>query len=123
MEQEELTQKIIRAFYDVHDELGSGFLESVYENALVISLEEKNLRIEKQKSLNVYFHNQCVGEFRADIIVENAIIIELKACSKLSGIHQAQVINYLKATGLPIGLLVNFGDKLEFKRLHNKSPL
>ncbi|MBI4837967.1 MAG: GxxExxY protein [Nitrospirae bacterium] len=113
---EDVTEKIIRCFYNVYDELGSGFLESVYEKALMIELEGIGLRADNQKSLNVLYKNHLVGEFKADIIVEDKIIIEIKAVNNLISQYEAQLINYLKATGIKVGLLVNFGVKLEFKR-------
>ncbi|HDL02112.1 MAG TPA: GxxExxY protein [candidate division Zixibacteria bacterium] len=112
----ELTDKAIKCFYKVYDELGTGFLESVYEKSLMIELKDIGLNSINQKSLNVYYKNQLVGDFKADIIVEDKIIIEIKAVSKLTVQHEAQLINYLKATDTKVGLLVNFGDKLEFKR-------
>lgn len=112
----ELTKEIIGCFYSVYDELGFGFLESVYGNALMFELEKRGLEAEKEKELNVHYKGQNVGIFRTDIIVEGKIIIELKATSKLNQLHEVQLVNYLKATKLEIGLLVNFGEKLEFKR-------
>lgn len=113
---EDLTERIIRCFYNVHDELGSGFLESVYEKALMIELESIGLKANNQKNLNVSYKNHVVGEFKADLIVDDKIIIEIKAVTSMTSQHEAQLINYLKATGIKVGLLVNFGDKLEFKR-------
>jgi GxxExxY protein len=113
---EDITKIIIRCFYNVYDELGSGFLESVYEKALMIELESIGLRADNQKILNISYKNHLVGEFKADIIVDDKIIIEIKAVNNLISQHEAQLINYLKATGIKVGLLVNFGDKLEFKR-------
>ena len=113
---EDLTKKIINCFYKVYDELGNGFLESVYEKALMIEMKNIELKVDSQKSLDVYYKNQLVGDFKTDIIVEDRIIIEIKAVNKLTAQHEAQLINYLKATGIKIGLLVNFGEKLEFKR-------
>ncbi len=113
---EDITKKIIKCFYKVYDELGSGFLESVYEKALMIELKDIGLKVDNQKSLDVYYKNQLVGEFKSDIIAEDKIIIEIKAVTNLTTQHEAQLINYLKATGIKVGLLVNFGDKLEFKR-------
>ena len=113
---EEITKKIIKCFYKIYDELGSGFLESVYEKALMIELKDMGLKADNQKSLDVYYKNQLVGEFKSDIIAEDKIIIEIKSVTKLTAQHEAQLINYLKATGIKVGLLVNFGDKLEFKR-------
>ncbi len=110
------TEKIIKCFYKIYDELGGGFLESVYENSLMIELENTGLKVDNQRNLNVYYKNQLVGDFKADIVVDDKIIIEIKAVTKLADNHEAQLINYLKATGIKVGLLVNFGDKLEFKR-------
>ncbi len=112
----ELTEKIIKCFYKVYDELGAGFLESVYEKSLLVELQDVGLLTESQKDLQVYYKDNLVGDFKADIIVENKVLVEIKAVSRLLSQHEAQLINYLKATGKKIGLLVNFGDKLEFKR-------
>ena len=113
---ENLTKNIIKCFYIVHDELADGFLESVYEIALLIEFRKKNLKAENQKLLNVNYKNQLIGEFKADIVVEDKVIIEIKACNSLAPQHEAQLIHYLRASGIRIGLLVNFGEKLEFKR-------
>ena|SRR3989338_3718963 len=116
---EKLTEKIIEACFEVINELGAGFLESVYEKALLIVLKEKRLKAEHQVPLSVKFRGKSVGDFFADILVEGAVILELKAVSKLSPEHSAQLINYLKATGIDVGLLINFGNpKLEYRRLH-----
>ena len=112
----DITEKIIKCFYNVYDELGPGFLESVYEKALLIELTEIGLRYESQKAIKVKYKGQNIGNFIADIIVEDKIIIEIKAIEKLIPKHEAQIINYLKATGIKLGLLVNFGSELEFKR-------
>ena len=116
-----LTEKIIGACFDVINELGSGFLESVYEKALLIALREKGLKAVSQTPIAVHFRCCVVGEFFADILVEDKIVIELKAVKALAPEHLAQVINYLKATGFEKGLLINFGNqKLEYRRLNNK---
>ena len=115
----DITEKIIRCCYNVYDELGSGFLESVYEKSLLKELEDNGLNCESQKSINVYFRNTLVGEFRADLIVEEKVLVEIKSISALQKIHKAQLMNYLKATKIQIGLLINFGEKLEFKRTIN----
>ena len=117
MKYEELTESIIRSFYEVFNELGCGFLESVYEKALTISLRKQNLSFECQKDLRVYFQGEEIGFFKADIIVEDKILIEIKACQNINNAHIAQTINYLKATNIEVGLLVNFGKKIELKRL------
>jgi len=117
----DITEKILGCCFEVINELGAGFLESVYENALVIALREKGLRVEQQPPLKVMFRERCVGEFFADLVVEEIVIVELKAVKTLAPEHMAQTINYLKATGLPVGLLVNFGTaRLEYKRLYGK---
>jgi GxxExxY protein len=116
---EELTGKILEACFEVSKELGAGFLESVYEKALMIALHQKGIRAETQVPLSVKFRGAIVGEFYVDVLVEGKIILELKAVRALIPEHQAQVINYLKATGIEVGLLINFGHpKLEYKRLH-----
>lgn len=112
----ELTDRIIGCFYEVHNELGGGFLESVYEQALMLVFKEKGIQAINNVPLNVKFKGILIGEFRADLLVENKVLIELKAVNLLNKQHEAQLINYLKATGIKVGLLVNFGDKLEFRR-------
>jgi len=113
---EEKTEKIIRAFYNVYNNLGYCFLEKVYENALLIELLKKGLKAEKQKPIKVYYDKYTVGEYFADIIVEDTIILELKAAESIVEEHELQLINYLKATDIEIGLLLNFGKNPEFKR-------
>ena len=113
---EELTAEIISAFYEVHKVLGFGFLEQVYQNALYKELIRRNLKCECQKELNVYYKNEIVGTYRPDIIVEDKVILELKAVSKLRPEHEWQLVNYLKGTGLKVGLLLNFGLSAEMKR-------
>jgi len=117
----DITEKIISAAFDVINELGAGFLESVYERALLVALKEKGLSAQSQVPLKVMFRGQSVGDFIADIIVEGKVLLELKAGKSLSAEHQAQTINYLKATGIELGLLINFGNaKLEFRRLYRQ---
>jgi GxxExxY protein len=121
MQEEELTEKILAASFEVINELGAGFLESVYEKALLIALREKGIAAFSQVSVPVHFRGQNVGDFFADIIVEDTILLELKAVKNLTPEHLAQVINYLKGTGLETALLINFGNKkLEYRRLHNR---
>ena len=121
MVNEELTGKIIQACFEVSNELGAGFLESVYEKALVVALVQKGLRASSQVPLKVRFRNVIVGDYFADLIVEDEVLIELKAVSRILQEHKAQVINYLTATGIRIGLLVNFGTpRIEHYRLHGK---
>ena len=119
MIQDELTSKILEACFEVSRELGAGFLESVYEKSLLIALTQKGLRAVGQVALNVKFRGAIVGDFYADLVVEDRVLVELKAVSRTLPEHKAQVINYLKATRLPVGLLVHFGNpKLEYYRLH-----
>lgn len=116
---EELTATALGACFEVAKELGAGYLESVYEKALLIALQQKGLDVKAQFPLSVKFRGHVVGEFYADILLEDKVIIELKTVRALTPEHQAQVINYLNATGIEVGLLVNFGNpKLEYKRLH-----
>lgn len=122
METNILTNKILKSCYEVHNELGIGFSEKVYENSLVIALKDHGLKVESQFPLTVNFRDQIVGEFLADIVVEDSVIVELKAVRCLQPEHQARIINYLKATEMNTGLLVNFAVKgLEIKRA--KSPV
>lgn len=118
---EDVTNKILAACFEVSNELGAGFLESVYEKALLIALRDKELTAQSQVPLKVSFRNKVVGDFVADIVVENKVLIELKAVKNLMLEHQAQIINYLKATGIEIGLLINFGNsKMEFRRFNRQ---
>ena len=112
----ELTEVIINAFYKVYNHLGYGFLEKVYENALMYELKSKGLFVEKQKPINVYYQQVLVGEFYADLEVNETIILELKASSELVYENEVQLMNYLKATEIEVGLLFNFGKKPEFRR-------
>ncbi len=112
----EITDIILRSFYEVYNELGNGFLESVYENALHIVLTGYGLYVERQKGINVFFRGKIIGDFKANLIVNEKVIIELKAVRALDRAHEAQLINYLKATDIEVGLLLNFGRKPEFKR-------
>jgi GxxExxY protein len=112
-----LTERIIGAAIRVRKELGLGFMEKVYENALAIELHEAGLQVEQQKPLKVHYHEHIVGDYVADLIVEGCVIIELKAAKGIDSAHIAQCLNYLQATGLPVALLMNFGDRFEYKRL------
>jgi GxxExxY protein len=116
----EITDKIIREAYHVYNTLGYGFLEKVYENSMMKKLEDCGLKAEQQKPIKVIFENKIVGEYFADIIVENKIIIELKAIESLNPIHEIQLLNYLKATNIEVGLLINFGKKIEIRRKVNQ---
>jgi GxxExxY protein len=115
---DQITEKIIGCAYAVSNELGVGFLEKVYENALLIEMEKKGLYVEQQKHVSVTYGGQIVGDYIADLIVEGSVIIELKAVKSIERIHQAQLLNYLKATGIHAGLLLNFGTaRLSVKRM------
>lgn len=116
--EKELTERIIGACMEVSNELGAGFLESVYERALVIALTARGLKVQVQAPLEVRFRGHLVGEFYADILVEGRVVVEVKAAKALNAEHEAQLINYLRATGIKVGLLVNFGrPRVEWKRL------
>jgi GxxExxY protein len=117
---EELTKKILQACFEVSNELGSGFLESVYEKSLFMALESFGLRVKTQVPLKVWFRDKIVGDFYVDILVNDQVLVELKAVRKLGPEHIAQVLNYLKASKMEVGLLVNFGcPKLEYRRFNN----
>ena len=117
MNVEGLIKLIVQCAYNVRMQLSAGFLESVYQNALIIELKENGLNAKTEVPINVYYNNVVVGEFRADIVVENAVVIELKATQHLTPIHEAQLVNYLTATNIEHGLLINFGsEKIEIKR-------
>ena len=112
----ELTKEILRIFYDVYNELGYGFLERVYQNSLYYELKENGFEVEAQKKIKVYYKEIEVGEYIADIIVDDLVILELKAQEYLVEANEFQLINYLKATDFEVGLLLNFGKKPEFIR-------
>ena len=118
----DITQKVIRVFYEVYNELGHGFLESVYEKSLEIALNSKGLKVCRQIEIPVSFRGQLVGDFSADMLVEGGVLIELKAARSLDTSHTAQLLNYLRATDIEVGLLLNFGLKPEFKRLIFDNP-
>jgi GxxExxY protein len=112
----ELTREIIGAFYAVYNSLGYGFLEKVYENALALELRRRGLRVDQQKPICVYYTGEIVGEYFADLVVNELVIIELKAVRAISESHEAQLLNYLKATPYEVGLLLNFGPKAVRRR-------
>jgi GxxExxY protein len=112
----ETTEKIIKAYYKVYNTLGYGFLEKVYEKAMMIELKKVGLHAERQVSIKVYYEGEMVGEYYADIIVVNKVIVELKASEALCVEDEAQLLNYLKATEIEVGLLLNFGIKPQLKR-------
>ncbi|MCF8390449.1 MAG: GxxExxY protein [Bacteroidales bacterium] len=112
----DLTEKIIKTFYDVYNELGYGFLEKVYQNALFFELKTRGFQVEAQKQIKVFYKDVEVGEYYADIVVDNLIILELKAAEYLVKEFECQLINYLRGTDMEVGLLLNFGKKPEFIR-------
>jgi GxxExxY protein len=112
----DITELIIRAFYTVYNQLGYGFLEKVYQNALLIELKKLRLEAIPQVPIDVYYDCFHVGHYYADILVRRLVIVEIKAAEKLCSEHEAQLVNYLKASEIEVGLLLNFGPKPEFKR-------
>ena len=113
-----LSYNIIAAVYEVHNTLGFGFLEKVYERALFKELCERKIPVEKQKEITVYYKGDEVGSYFADLVVNDEILLELKVVESLNNFHKAQVLHYLKATGFKLGLLINFGkERVEYKRL------
>jgi len=116
----ELTSSILSCCFEVMKELGPGFLERIYKNALLIAMRQKGLQVEVERSYEVIFRGKVIGRYNADLVVGQTVIVELKCCDSLIREHQAQLFNYLKVADLPIGLLVNFRRrKLEWKRLHS----
>jgi GxxExxY protein len=113
---EELTDAIIKTFYEVYNELGYGFLEKVYQNSLYLELKNKGYKVEAQKKISVYYKGTEVGEYYADLLVEDLIILELKAADCIVKDFENQILNYLRGTDCEVGLLLNFGKKPEFKR-------
>src|SRR5437588_499096 len=118
----EITDKIIKVFYEVYNELGHGFLESVYERSLEIALNSLELKVRRQIQIPVWFRGKPVGDFTADMLVADCVLLELKAVRVLDTSHQAQLLNYLRATEIEVGLLLNFGLKPGFKRLIFDNP-
>jgi len=112
----DLTEQVIGAFYNVYNKLGHGFLERVYENSLTIALRRAGLDVVQQAPISVRFDGEVVGEYFADLLVNRVVIVEIKATEKLCEAHEAQLLNYLKATGIEVGLLLNFGPQPEVKR-------
>ena len=113
---QELTKSIIGIYYDVYNELGYGFLEKVYHNAMIIELKKRGFEIDNQKKLNVLYKNEIVGEYIPDIIVNNKVILEFKTVEYLLEIHENQLLNYLKATDCEVGIILNFGKDPQFIR-------
>ena len=123
MKYQELTEKIIGCAYRVYNTMGFGFLESVYEKCLLIELKKEGLKAESQKPITVYYRGEVVGEFVADIIVEDTIIVELKSVRRIINAYEIQLVNYLVATGKDVGLIVNFGEsKVQIKRKVRQLP-
>jgi GxxExxY protein len=112
----ELTEKVIRSFYKVYNKLGYGFLEKVYENAILVDLNREGINAIAQAPIKVLYEGHVVGEYFADILVEDKVIVEIKAARALASEHEAQLLNYLKATNVEVGLLLNFGTQPEVKR-------
>ena len=126
MENDALTKKIIGCAFKVHNTLGPGFLEKVYENALRIELEDLGLRVKQQEPINVNYQGQVGGEYYADLWVNECVVVELKAAQQLVKQHEVQLVNYLTATGIDCGLLVNFGPSVQVKRkfrIYKPTPL
>jgi len=111
-----ITDKILKVYYEVYNELGYGFLEKVYQNAMYFELKSLGYKVEAQKQIKVYYKKQLVGEYYSDLLVEDKVIVELKATELLMNAHVAQIINYLKGTPIEVGLLLNYGEQPEFKR-------
>jgi GxxExxY protein len=123
---EDKTKVIIKCFYNVANALGYGFLEKVYENALVIELMENGFSVKGQSGISVHYKGQRVGEYYADLIIDESILLELKSVETLIDVHRTQLINYLKASEIEVGLLMNFGKKPTFERFiftNDKKPL
>jgi GxxExxY protein len=122
----ETTEKVIGVFFEVYNELGGGFLESVYHGALRIALRQAGLRVALEVPVPVYFRGEVVGNFRADVVVNECVLVELKAISSFDAAHDGQVLHYLRATKFEVGLLLNFGPKPQFRRFileeDNKKP-
>lgn len=116
MKHKDLTDKIIQAFYKVYNNLGYGFLEKVYENAMVIELRKEALHATPQSPIKVYYDEQMIGDYYADLLIDNNVIVEIKAAKSIAPEHEAQLLNYLKATDIEVGLLINFGPQPEIKR-------
>ena len=116
MKHQDLSDKIIQAFYKVYNNLGYGFLEKIYENAMVIELRKKRIPVIPQSPIRVYYDEQIIGEYYTDLLIDNKVIVEIKASRTLAPENEAQLLNYLKATDIEVGLLLNFGPNPEIKR-------
>ena len=118
---EEITSEILKACFEVSNELGIGYIESVYERALFVALIQRGLHVERQVSLKVKFRDVIVGDFSADMMVERKVMLELEAVESLVKAHYAQLLNYLKTTGIEVGMVINFGtSKLQYRRFDNR---
>jgi GxxExxY protein len=113
---QEITEKIIGVFYDVYNEIGFGFLESVYEKCLVAALGQAGLTVQQQVSIPFFFRGQPLADFSADLLINEEALVEIKTCKSLDRAHEAQLLNYLKATQIEIGLLLNFGERPQVRR-------
>lgn len=113
----DLTEQIISAYYEVYGELGGGFLESVYEEAMAVVLKSRGISFQKQVAIPVWFRGEKIGFYEADLVVNGCVLVELKACKALDAAHQAQLLHYLRATDIEIGLLLNFGPRPQVRRL------
>ena len=117
MKHEALTEQLIGVYYTIYNELGTGFLESIYQKAFAVVLGEKGLRFQEQAPIEVVFHGVPLGDFKADLLVESSVLIELKAAKSLEDAHERQVLNYLKATKIEVALLFNFSPRPQVRRL------
>ena len=116
--EENISRSVIRCAFEVSNELGTGYLEGVYENALCLELDQIGLEYQRQKKIQVNYKGQLIGDYVADLIIERCLLIELKAVSRLNKAHEAQLMNYLRATGISVGLLLNFGtNRVGIKRI------
>lgn len=123
MEDQKLTRQIIGCAYAVYNQLGSGFLESVYQRSMLIELQKIGLDAQNEEPIRVHYDGQVVGEFRADLMIQSKVIVELKAIETLVKAHEVQVVNYLRATGVEVGLLLNFGPtEVQVRRLTKTAP-
>ncbi|MDR2938172.1 MAG: GxxExxY protein [Prevotellaceae bacterium] len=120
MKHEVITSQIIRAAYNVHNELGSGFLEKVYHNAMIVELQEMGFTVCSEKPIPVLYKNKLVGDYYADLLVNDLVVVEFKAVETLNPIHEVQLVNYLVGTGIDVGLLINFGHSVVVKRKYRE---
>lgn len=116
MRHNEISDQVICCFYNVYNRLGSGFLEKIYQNALLIELKRAGLKVDPQHPISVFYEGEIIGEYFADILVEDKVILEIKAAKNLVAEHEAQLLNYLKAASIEVGLLLNFGNEPQLKR-------